>query len=119
MIPILLLLVSGSADLARAFFVGIQISDGARQAVLYAANTGATPSQSTLKAIAEQDSGTSPLACPSGALHLTPGPTSTSSSLPSGAYYQPIVVWCDLPMFTPGIPSPIRIQTTVTALIVP
>ena len=25
----------------------------------------------------------------------------------------------DLPMFTPGIPSPIRIQTTVTALIVP
>lgn len=116
-VPLLLLLVSGGADLTRAYFVGIQIADGARQAALYAS---AHPSytQTELQTIAEDNSGSGPLVCPSGALVLTLGPSSTDAA--SGtAYYQPITVVCRLPLLTPGLPSPVTIRTSVTALVVP
>ena len=125
-LPILLLLVAGGADLARAYFVGIQIADGARQAALYAANnpdtfTSLGPSADTaqLQTIAQGNAGSTPLVCPSGALTLTLGAQSTSGVIVSPDYYQPIVVVCKLPLLTPFLPSPVTIRTTTTVLIVP
>ncbi|MHB8324087.1 MAG: TadE/TadG family type IV pilus assembly protein [Candidatus Dormibacteria bacterium] len=119
-LPILLLLISGGVDLTRAFFVGIQISDASRQAALYAANNPDSYTQPELKAIAEENAGAGPLVCPGGDLHLTLGATSSDSSTsPGGAYYQPVTVVCDLPLLTPGLPSPVSIRASATALILP
>jgi hypothetical protein len=118
-VPILLLLISGGADLTRAFFVGIQIADGARQAALYAASNP-NYTQGELQTIVQDNSGAGPLECPSGALQLTLGPASYSPpEVSSPNYYQPIVVVCRLPLLTPGLPSPVTIRTTATALIMP
>jgi len=46
-------------------------------------------------------------------------PYSDSSTAPDGAFYQPVTVVCDLPMLTPGIPSPVTIRASATALILP
>jgi len=119
-VPILLLLISGGADLTRAFFVGIQISDASRQAALYAANNPDSYNQPALQTIANENAGGGPLVCPSGQLHVTLGaPYSDSSTAPDGAFYQPVTVVCDLPMLTPGIPSPVTIRASATALILP
>lgn len=136
-LPVLLILLAGGADLTRAFFVGIQIADGARSAALYAAdnpdtftydltNEQGTPpepvAQSALSAVVAQESGFNVLTCPSADLHLTLGPQvppPSGTNIPAGAYYQPVTVTCQLPLLTPGLPSPVTIRSTATALIVP
>ena len=115
--PLLLLLVAGASDLTRAFFVGIEISDGARQAALYAASNPDTYTQSQLNTIAHTNAGSGPLVCPGGQLFLTLG--SAIATAPSPPYSQQVVVICHLPLLTPFMPSPITIRTTATALIVP
>ena len=49
--PILLLLLAGGADLARAYFVGIQVSDGAREASLYIARDAPYTSSSDYSSV--------------------------------------------------------------------
>ncbi|MHB1576436.1 MAG: TadE/TadG family type IV pilus assembly protein [Candidatus Dormibacteria bacterium] len=125
-VPILLLLLAGGADLARAYFVGIQIADGARSAALYAANNPDTftynssaTNTAELQAIAQSNTGTAPLVCPTGDLTLTLGSQYPSSPIVSPDYYQPITLVCELPLLTPLLPSPVKIQTSVTVLIMP
>ena len=113
-LPMLLILVAGGADLGRALFVGIQVGDVARQAGLYAAGNPTSYTQSELKAIAEDDAGSGPLACPAGQLHLSLGPI---SAVAGGGSLQTVTVICDLPMLTPGIPSPVKLTATATVLI--
>lgn len=115
-LPILLILVAGGADLGRALFVGIQITDAARQASLYAAGNPTSYTQPELKAIAEGGAGSGALVCPAGQLHLSLGPT---SDVTGGGSLQPVTVTCDLPMLTPGIPSPVKLTATATVLILP
>ncbi|MDA8394248.1 MAG: pilus assembly protein [Candidatus Dormibacteraeota bacterium] len=124
--PILLLLLSGGADLARAYFVGIQIADGARQAALYASDNppvnGVSPSGYTpteLEAIAKNNAGSTAglLGCPSADITVTVGSTTAYGS--SGSFYQPISVSCALPLLTPLLPSPVHIASKAEALIVP
>ncbi len=126
MAPILLLLLSGGADLARAYFVGIQIADGARQAALYASDNppvnGVSPSGYTpteLEAIAKNNAGSTAglLGCPSADITVTVGSTTAYGS--SGSFYQPISVSCALPLLTPLLPSPVHIASKAEALIVP
>ncbi len=125
-VPILLLLLSGGADLARAYFVGIQIADGARQAGLYASDNPPVTTVSAsgyttadLQAIAESNagSGTGLLGCPSADVTVTVGATIAYGS--SGSYYQPITVSCALPLLTPLLPSPVDIGSKVEVLVVP
>ncbi|HVC38613.1 MAG TPA: TadE/TadG family type IV pilus assembly protein [Candidatus Dormibacteraeota bacterium] len=129
-LPLLLLLFSGGADLARAYFVGIQVADGARQAAVYAsgnaptldpsgsgylAGTGYTAAQ--LQTIAENNAGAGPLNCPTSGLTVTSSP---SSPTPGGApYYETVTVSCRLPLLTPLLPSPVTIGSTAQVLVVP
>lgn len=113
-LPILLVLVAGGADLGRALFVGIQVTDAARQVGLYAANNPTSYTQPALKAVAVGDAGAGPLVCPTSQLHVVLGP---ASEVPGGGSLQPVTVICDLPMLTPGIPSPVKLQATATVLI--
>jgi Flp pilus assembly protein TadG len=124
--PILLLLLSGGADLARAYFVGIQIADGARQAALYASDnppvknapsSGYTTGDLQLIARNNAGSGGGLLGCPSADIQVTVGATSPYGT--SGSYYQPISVSCALPLLTPLLPSPVHIASQAEALIVP
>jgi Flp pilus assembly protein TadG len=120
-LPILLLLLAGGADLARAYFIGIEVADGARQAALYAAdNPGYTSSQ--LQMVAENNAGSGVLTCPSSHLTVTaPAPTADPNS-PSGASAftdQTVTVSCALPLLLPLIHSPATITSTVTAVIYP
>jgi len=52
-LPILLFLVAGGGDLARAYFVGIQMSDGARESALYIAANGPYLTQGSSTASSE------------------------------------------------------------------
>lgn len=115
-LPILLILVAGGTDLGRALFVGIQITNAARAAGLYAAGNPTSYTQPELKALAEGDAGSGPLVCPAGQLHLSLGPASDAVG---GGSLQPVTVICDLPMLTPGIPSPVKLSATATVLILP
>lgn len=114
LLPILLILVAGGADLGRALFVGIQVTDAARQAGMYAASNPTSYTQPELKAVAVGDAGAGPLVCPTSQLHVVLGP---ASEVPGGGSLQPVTVICDLPMLTPGIPSPVRLQATTTVLV--
>lgn len=124
--PILLLLLSGGADLARAYYVGIQIADGARQAALYASDNppdttapGSGYTSANLTTIAESNAGSTAglLGCPSADITVTVGSTTKYGS--SGSFYQPISVSCALPLLTPLLPSPVHIASKAEALIVP
>ncbi len=121
--PILLLLLAGGADLARAYFAGIQVADGARQAALYASavgSTGGAYTGSDLRNIAEQNAGgASFLGCPQ--LHVSFGSTSGDSP-PAGyttVYDQPVVVTCTLPLLVPLFPPAVTIRAETEAALIP
>lgn len=115
-LPLLLFLLAGGTDLARAYFVGIQVADGARQAALYASENGSTYTDAQLTEIAKSNAGGGGiLGCPAASVFVTAG-SSTGGSVP---YDQPVTVVCELPMLTPLIPSPVAIRATAEVLIVP
>lgn len=114
----LLLLLSGGADLARAYFVGIQVADGARQAALYASNNSETYTSSELTQIAVSNAGAGGfVGCPTNGVTVTFGSTTGNSG--STNSIQPVTVVCELPMLTPFLPSPISIRATAEVYIVP
>lgn len=129
-LPLLLLLLSGGTDLARAYFVGIQVADGARQAALYASGnapvldasgssylSGSGYSATQLQEVAENSSGSGLLNCPASGLTVA---TSPSIPSPGGSpYYESVTVTCKLPLLTPFLPSPARIGSTAEVLVVP
>lgn len=130
MLPLLLVLFSGGADLARAYFVGIQLADAARQAAVYASGNapvidasgstylpGSGYTATQLQAIAENNAGSGLLNCPASAITVSTNP---SSPVPGGApYYETVTVACHLPLLTPLLPSPVTIRTTAQVLVVP
>lgn len=125
-LPILLLLISGGADLARAFFVGIQVSDAARGVALYIANHPqaylASQQQPELLSVAQENASSGLLSCPANGLHVevaSNSPYSDQYTAPGTGVYQQVVVYCKLPLLTPGLPSPVKIEATATALVQP
>lgn len=132
-LPIMLLLLAGGADLARVFFVGIEITDGARQAALYAADNAGTlydadggqlsttspTTQQQLTFIAAGSAGF--LQCPSGDIHVSVPPTTPDQYSGSNALAvdQTVTVVCRLPLLTPLLPSPVTIVSSATGLVIP
>jgi len=115
--PIMLLLVAGGADLARSFFVGMEVADGAREAALVAAdNPYTTYTQAQFTKLIQDTYGGSPLTCPVGDLTATPTTGPDPSGL--GATDQFITVTCNLPLITPLLPSPVTITARASSVIV-
>lgn len=122
-VPILFILVAGVADLARAYFVGIQVADGARQAALYASGNATAYTSQQLTQIAEDNAGAgSFLGCPVSQMSVTFGSTSGNSPALSGTnlyYRQPVTVVCKLPLLVPVLPSTVAIRATAQVYLVP
>ncbi len=115
--PVMLLLVAGGADLARSFFVGMEVADGAREAVLVAAdNPYTTYTHAQFTTLIQNTYGGSPLTCPAGDLSVTPAQGPAPSA--TGATDQFITVTCNLPLLTPLLPSPVTITAKASSLIV-
>ena len=125
MVPILLLLFAGGTDLARAYFLGVELQDGVRSAALYAAsNPSSPPSSGALQDIvtaAVTPSAGNPISsflrCTGLTVHaLTPSP----SGAPSGSSYENVVAACQMTLLTPILPfGSVTIRTAAQALIVP
>ena len=119
---VLLLLVAGS-DLARAYFVGIQVADGARQAALFAADNPGV-SAGAIAAVAEKNTGSNGsglaatvLDCPAAALAVSaPAPFADTGGA-AGFDDQKVTVTCRLPLFTPLLPSPVSVSATAVGLV--
>lgn len=127
-LPIILLLLGGAADMARVYFVGVQIADGSRQAALYASGHppmgsatgpyGYTSAQLVAIASNNAGQGSGLVTCPSSDLQVTVGnPVAYGGD--SAAYYQPIEVTCNLPLLTPVFNYPFAITSRIETLVVP
>lgn len=123
--PLVLLLLGGGVDVARAYFAGIQVADGARQAALYASavgSTGETYTSSDLASIATNNAGgTAFLGCPTNALSVGFGSTSGDSPPVgfSSVYDQPVVVRCKLPLLVPLFIPSVVIRAEADAAVIP
>lgn len=123
-VPILLLLLAGGTDLARAYFVGIEMTDAARAGALYVSSidptTPGTPiySSSLYQAATSAYKG-SPLAC-SSAPTVTVSPTQVplQKGDPSlDSYQQVVTVVCKLALLTPLLPSPVTISASSSSYV--
>ena len=133
-LPILLLLSAGAADLARAYFMGIETSNGAAQAAMYVANHSSNTATSTsgpkdytssqLTTVINSSYGGSPLSCPtvnvSQSQSFTPtGPSPiNSNSYPSKSFYEYVTVTCDFYPLTPFFPASITLKATSSDYVV-
>ncbi|HUY97948.1 MAG TPA: putative Ig domain-containing protein [Verrucomicrobiae bacterium] len=121
--PFVLLLLVGGSDLARAYFVGIQVADGARQAALFAAdNPSASPSQ--IAAVAEKNTGSNGsglaatvLDCPVANLSAAIPAAVPDPNGANGFDDQKVTVTCQLPLLTPLLPSPVVISASAVGLV--
>lgn len=128
-VPIMLLLVVGGVDLARAFFIGIQITDGARQAALYASEFPTSYTAGDLTTIARQNGEAGGfLGCPGGSVSVTFTNSQSSPRDPANAgnavtttsmYPQPVTVTCEMPLFIPILTPKATIQATAEVEVVP
>lgn len=121
--PVLLLLLAGGADLARAYFAGIEVQDGARDAALYMTHHPGTGSPasftaSQLKLIVESGYQGSLLSCPTGSIQISP--SAQSPGPVAGTYLQDVTVTCQMAMVAPGLPfGQVRVTGVATAVLVP
>ena len=134
-LPLLLLLLAGGADLARAYFVGIQVSNAAREASLYVAGnapyangdyTAVLPTSGTyhgcLPGVGEGPAiaagcasfAGSPLSCPSNEIIWTVSPTALPSTTGYAGNSFPVTVTatCNLDLLTPLLPTTVSISST-------
>lgn len=124
-LPILLLLVAGGGDLARAYFLGVELQDGVRAAALYAASTpGSTPSSAGLEQIvtaAVTPSPSNPMAPLLGCSDLIlPTPTNSTAGAPAGSSYEIVSATCKMSLLTPILPfDSVIIGASAKALLVP
>ena len=144
-LPLLLLLVVGGSDLARAYFVGIEVSDAARESAMYIARSGPFNTQASYAAllpsngsctgtacstlypaifIGDQAFAGSLLTCPQSATTWTfaPAPDSftpgTSGGYSSDSFEVSVSVSCALSMLTPGAGPPVEIKADSSAYVV-
>ncbi|MHB1501678.1 MAG: TadE/TadG family type IV pilus assembly protein [Candidatus Dormibacteria bacterium] len=124
-VPILLLLFAGGTDLARAYFLGVELQDGVRSAALYAAsNPSPPPSSGALQQIvtaAVTPSAGNPISSFLGCTSLSvPAPTTSTSGAPSGSSYENVTASCQMTLLTPILPfGSVTIRTAAQSLIVP
>jgi Flp pilus assembly protein TadG len=135
--PILLILVAVGADLGRAFFVGTQVTDTAREAALYAGqhgnDAGTTESSLTttmLQVMGQAGSGYAVLNCPSwsspptqgAAANVTVAFTPANNIPPATNTTTQVVITthCVIPALAGFAPLPVQYttQSTVRELIV-
>lgn len=131
-LPIVLLLLGGGADLARVYFMGIETSNGAAQAALYVANqtSDSSPptfiSSSQLRSIVLASYGGSLLSCPSVAVRQSESqaqppvyPSGNSTSYPtSGSFYELVTVTCKFTPLTPFLPVSLSLVAASSAYVV-
>lgn len=119
-LPVLLLLFAGGTDLARAYFVGTEVTDAARAAALYVAANPQSPgpySGSFVTAIDDAATAAyqgSVLSCSSTPL-ITLSPLSASSQTGNSftdSYIQDVTVVCDLTLLTPLLGPSVKIKAT-------
>lgn len=144
MFPLLLLFVVGGTDLARAYFVGVEVSDAARESALYIARTGPYGSPASYAAqippsgsctgsacstypaifVGDQAFAGSLLTCPSSATTWTiaPAPSTTMPAAASGyesdSFQVSVTVTCALRLLTPLLPSSVAIEAQSSAYVV-
>jgi Flp pilus assembly protein TadG len=132
LLPIVLLLLGGAVDLGRAYFLGIETSNGAAQAALYVAdnssNTGSPPtsfSSTELKTIVAASYGGSVLACPDVSVvqnqsGTATGPSSVNSDTypTSGPFYEYVTVTCRFAPLTPLFPIDFSLRATSSDYVV-
>lgn len=117
--PILLLLTAGGADLARVYFVGIQMADGTRQVALQLSeNPNMTQTNAALKTAIEQASSGSALGCPNENTNLTVRTVTVSDPTANGAQLETITATCSVPLLTPFLHSPVAISASAQTLLV-
>lgn len=123
MVPVLLLLLGGGTDLARAYFVGIETTNAARAAALYVAHLDPTSgpiNTADLQSAATQAYTGSLLTCSSTpTIIVSPASVPAQTGVPTTAsFLEAVTVKCQLGMITPLIPSPVTIQSTSTSYVV-
>lgn len=144
-LPILLLLLAGAADLARAYFVGVEVSNAAREASLYIARDAPYISPSDFTSVLPPggvyhgcpaaggsegpavDAGCSSfdasvLSCPSSEISwtLTPDalPSQSGSSPSADSFKVTVTALCQLDLLTPLLPPTVSISTTSSSWVV-
>lgn len=122
-VPILMLLLAGGADLARVYFAGVEVQNGARDAALYMTHNPGTGSPATfgtpqLTKIVQSGYQGSLLACPTGSITITP--SAQTPGPVNGTYVQSVAVNCRMAMVVPGLPfGDLNITAMSTAVLVP
>lgn len=130
--PLLFLIVAGGVDLARAYFLGIETSNGAAQAALYvadnASNSGSPPTSFTaaqLKGVVTTSYGGSLLSCPSISVTQNqsisasePNGTDSDTYPSAGSFYEYVTVTCVFPPLTPLFPVNLTLRSTSSDFVV-
>lgn len=125
MLPVLLLLVAGGADLARAYFLGVELQDGVRSAALYAASNPASPPSNValeqLVAASVTKSSGNPISAFLGCADLSVAtPSRTTAGAPPNASYLTVSATCQMALLTPILPfRSTTVSAAAQALIVP
>ncbi len=123
-VPVLLLLLAGGTDLARAYFVGIEMTDAARAGALFVSSidptTPGTPIYSS--GLYQASTGAykgSLLACSSPpTVTVSPTQVPSQSGDPSvDSYQQVVTVVCKLALLTPLLPSPVTIRASSSSYV--
>jgi hypothetical protein len=144
-LPLLLLLLAGGVDLARAYFVGIEVSNAAREATLYVAREGPylSPSdyQSELPPSGSYTGCPSPggaegpavdagcasfqgsfLSCPANEMRwqFNPAtlPSQSGSDPVSDSFKVTVTATCRLDLLTPLLPPSVTISGSSTSMVV-
>lgn len=126
-LPIMVLLIGGGIDLARAYFMGIEVSDGASQAALYVATNSALTSTATspptlftdtqLAQVVSSSYEGSLLACPAISVTQTQSPSSAATTIASGnpaadSFYEDVTVVCTFSPLTPFLPLTLHVKSS-------
>lgn len=126
-LPVMVLLLAGGTDLARAYFVGIEMTDAARAGALYVSTSDPTqpgapintsPGSPIYQAAIDAYQG-SLLSCSSSPV-VTASPTAVPNQTgnpSSDSYQQTITVTCHLSLLLPLLPSPVAIRASSSSYV--
>lgn len=126
-LPIMVLLIGGGIDLARSYFMGIEVSDGASQAALYVSENSALTSTTTspptlftdtqLARVVTASYGGSVLSCPTVSVTQSQTPSSAATAVSTGSpaedsFYEDVTVTCQFFPLTPFLPLHLAVRST-------